>query len=143
MKTNINCTMKHILIKLLFYLILFTSSVTTSFGQDYFIETTFPTVGVDRFSVCGGDRTINVRLTNTSSNTLTNDTLNFTFPVGFDYTAGSLTGTGITEVDTTAPSFAFTNVGAGAVVDFSIKIEVLCEGIANATGSANTILVLT
>ena len=112
--------------------------MTASFGQDYFIETTFPSSGINRFSVCGGERTINVKLTNTSSSTLTNDTLTFDFPVGFDYSAGTLSGTGVSEVDTIIPSFAFTNVAAGAIIEFSINVEVLCEGIANATGAANT-----
>ena len=105
-------TLLNTLLKLVFYLLLLITSVTTSFGQDYFIETTFPTSGVNRFSVCGGDRTINVKLTNTSGVTLTNDTLTFSFPVGFDYTSGTLSGTGVTEVDTTAPSFAFTQRGS-------------------------------
>jgi hypothetical protein len=130
--------MRNILAQTLFYLILFLSTINNIIGQDYFIETTLPTSGLNRFSVCGGKRTITVKLTNISSSTLTKDTLTFVLPKGFDYSAGTLTGAGVTEADTSAPSFAFTNVAPGGIVQFSIKVEVLCAGVVHATGSANT-----
>ncbi|MGB0983837.1 MAG: SdrD B-like domain-containing protein [Saprospiraceae bacterium] len=107
-------------------------------AQDYFIEATFPTIGGDRFSVCGGERTITIKLTNTSGGTLSNNNISFVLPQGFDYTGGSLTGTGVSEVDISTPSFSFGSIAQGNFIEFSIDVEVLCEGIVNATGSANT-----
>ena len=131
--------MKNITIKSILPLVILTMILSTSLvAQDFFIEATFPTTGLDRFSVCGGNRTITVKLTNTSSNTITNDTITFLLPAGFDYSSGSVTGGGVTEVDTTAPSFTFSSVAPSGVIEFSIDVEVLCEGVALATGSATS-----
>lgn len=122
-------------------LLLFSLSAFAVQAQDFYVETSFETSGSGRFSVCGGEREISVRLSNISTNTLLNDTITFELPTGFDYSSGSLnivSGAGLAEVDTTVPSFAIAQISPSDVVEFSIMVEVLCPGISNATGSANT-----
>lgn len=124
-------------------IILFVFSI--GYTQDLQIDLTLTSVGDDRFSVCGGERPVVVKLTNISGETLTDGsfTLDLSNVLGIEYTGtvSSISGTAPVynpgNSTTTQESFDLPDLTNNEVIEFVIGLEADCGAIALA-GSGGT-----
>lgn len=86
--------------RLLFFIFTFTSFYCLGQGNTISITSTVPT----QITVCGEAKTFTVSIYNPSPFPVTNDTLKINMPMGISYQAGSVSGTGVSEVNISNPN---------------------------------------
>jgi len=107
-------------------------------GSNFNVTINVPQSGVDKFSVCGPEKTITVTVENLITDTIANIDANFNLLPGFFYVAGSLVGDA-TVVDASTPTFFIDTIYPNQVITFMIDLGLNCDGIptVNSAGDKN------
>jgi len=107
-------------------------------GSNFNVTIDVPQSGIDRFSVCGPEKTVTVTVENLITDTITNIDANFNLLPGFFYVSGSLVGDA-TVSNATTPTFFIDTIYPNQVITFMIDLGLNCDGIAtvNSPGDKN------
>ncbi|MGB3948511.1 MAG: PKD domain-containing protein [Bacteroidia bacterium] len=90
-----------------------------------------------QLTVCSEAKTFTISIYNPSPFLLTNDTLKLTLPVGIEYQQGTITGTGVSELNISAPSqptFLLPSIPTLTYLNISFKAAATCNVLAFLSG---------
>ena len=107
-------------------------------GSNFNVTIDVPQSGIDRFSVCGPEKTITVTVENLIADTIANIDATFNLLPGFFYVPGTLVGNA-TIVNATTPTFFIDTIYPNQVITFMIGLGLNCDGIptVNSAGDKN------
>ena len=107
-------------------------------GSNFNVTIAVPQSGIDKFSVCGPEKTVTVTVENLISDTIANIDANFNLLPGFFYVSGSLVGDA-TVANATTPTFFIDTIYPNQIITFMIDLGFNCDGIAtvNSAGDKN------
>jgi len=111
-------------------------------GANFNVTIDVPQAGLDRFSVCGPEKTVTVTVENLIADTMANIDANFNLLPGFFYVPGSLVGDA-TVADASTPTFFIDTIYPGEVITFMIDLGLDCDGIATVNSSGDKNLSIT
>ena len=105
------------------------------------ITITVPTVGDERFSTCGGEKTVTIGIQNSTANPLTGvqAALDLSALPGFAFTGtiSNVSGGTVAVANAATPSFNLSDLAGNATLTFDLGIEVGCEINAVIAGGSN------
>lgn len=113
----------------LLYLFVFLYQFSFAQGNMITINTTVP----NQLTVCSEAKTFTISIYNPSPFLLINDTLKLTLPTGVQYLAGSITGTGVSELNISVPNqptFLLPQLPTLTYLNISYKAAATCDVLA-------------
>ncbi len=111
-------------------------------GSNFNVTIDVPQSGIDRFSVCGPEKTITVTVENLISDTIANIDANFNLLPGFFYVSGSLVGDA-TVANATTSTFFIDTIYPNQIITFMLDLGLNCDGIATVNNSGDKNLSIT
>ena len=112
-------------------------------ASNFNITIEVPQAGVDKFSVCGLDKTVTVTMENLITDTITNVEVAANLLDGFFYKPGTIVGDA-TVVNANESIFGVDTIYPNQVITFAFNLGVNCDGIevANSSGDKNLSLTI-